>query len=67
MRSVPPLYGMGAIEVALSHRDVASTGGFACVVVNVRLRLRQALPKAQISRLRRSFVATFEVSFGLPR
>src|SRR4051812_46552296 len=62
MRSVPPFYGMGSIAFALSRRD----GGFACVVVNVRLRLSQALPKAQISRLRRSLVTTFEVSFGQP-
>ncbi|MET4022262.1 hypothetical protein BjapCC829_45710 (plasmid) [Bradyrhizobium barranii] len=59
---MPPFYGMGSIAFALSRRD----GGFACVVVNVRLRLSQALPKAQISRLRRSLVTTFEVSFGQP-
>src|SRR3954454_11385968 len=67
MRSVPLLCGMRSNEFTLSRHDLLSTAGLACVVVNVRLRLRQALPKAQISRLRRSLVTTFEVSFGLSR
>jgi hypothetical protein len=40
MQSGPPLYGLGSGVFALSRRDVALIGGFARVVVNVRLRLR---------------------------
>ncbi|WP_354208423.1 MULTISPECIES: hypothetical protein [unclassified Bradyrhizobium] len=40
MQIVPPLYGMRLSEFTLSRPDLLSTGGLACVVVNVGLRLR---------------------------